>query len=63
MECVRYADRSFDYEVWPAAEMGCQLVESCLLNGRDLLLETGYHHFRSMRKTRMRSPRCSRHMA
>lgn len=48
MECVWYADRSFDYEVRPVAEMGCQFVESCLLNGRDLLSEAGCHHFRSM---------------
>lgn len=48
MEYVRHADRSFDYGIERAARMGYRYVEPCVLNGRDLLSEAGYYHFRSM---------------
>ncbi|MCL4543643.1 MAG: sugar phosphate isomerase/epimerase [Chloroflexi bacterium] len=48
MEYVRHEDRSFEYGVRRAAEIGYRYVEPCVLNGRDLLSEANYYHFRSM---------------
>lgn len=48
MEYVRHADRSFEYGIRKAAEIGYKYVEPCVLNGRDLLSEANYYHFRSM---------------
>jgi sugar phosphate isomerase/epimerase len=48
LEYVRHADRSFEYGIERAARMGYRFVEPCVLNGRDLLSEAGYYHFRSM---------------
>lgn len=48
LEYVRHADRSFEYGLRKAAEIGYKYVEPCVLNGRDLLAEAGYYHFKSM---------------
>ncbi|HEY8684154.1 MAG TPA: hypothetical protein VIO57_00960, partial [Chloroflexota bacterium] len=48
MEYVRHEDRSFEYGIRKAAEIGYRYVEPCVLNGRDLLSEANYYHFRSM---------------
>lgn len=47
-EFVRHEDRSFAFAVSTAAELGYEYLEPCLLNGRDLLAEAEYYHFRSM---------------
>jgi len=48
LEYVRHEDRSFAFGVETARELGYDYVEPCLLNGRDLLAEAEYYHFRSM---------------
>jgi sugar phosphate isomerase/epimerase len=48
MEFVRHEDRSFEYGVEAAARLGYRWVEPCVLDGRDLLAEAGYYHFRSL---------------
>ncbi|MCX7667479.1 MAG: sugar phosphate isomerase/epimerase [Atribacterota bacterium] len=47
-EFVRHADRSFEYAVEKAAQMGYEAFEPILLDGRDLLAEAGYYHAISM---------------
>ncbi len=47
-EFVRHEDRPFAFAVSKAAELGYEYLEPCLLNGRDLLAEAEYYHFRSM---------------
>ena len=47
-EFVRHEDRSFAFAVSTAARLGYEFLEPCLLNGRDLLAEAEYYHFRSM---------------
>jgi len=47
-EFVRSGDHSFEYAVEQASRLGYAYFEPCLLNGRDLLAEAGYYHFRSM---------------
>jgi sugar phosphate isomerase/epimerase len=48
LEFVRSADRSFDYGIAKAAELGYEYVEPCVMTGRDLLAEAGYYHFVTM---------------
>ena len=48
MEYVRHEDRSFDYGVRRAAEMGYRYLEPLVINGRELLSESIYYHARSM---------------
>lgn len=48
LEFVRSADRSFDYGIAKAAELGYEYVEPCVMTGRDLLAEAGYYHFQTM---------------
>lgn len=47
-EYVRHADQSFAFAVETAGKLGYEYFEPCLLNGRDLLAEAEYNHFRSM---------------
>lgn len=47
-EFVRSGDHPFEYAVEQASRLGYEYLEPCLLNGRDLLAEAGYYHFRSM---------------
>jgi sugar phosphate isomerase/epimerase len=47
-EFVRSGDHPFEYAVEQASRLGYEYFEPCLLNGRDLLAEAGYYHFRSM---------------
>jgi sugar phosphate isomerase/epimerase len=48
LEFVRHADKSFDYAIAKAAELGYKYVEPCVMTGRDLLAEAGYYHFVTM---------------
>lgn len=48
LEFVRSADKSFEYGVKRAAEIGYEYVEPCVATGRDLLAESGYYHMLSM---------------
>jgi len=48
LEFVRHADKSFDYAIAKAAELGYEYVEPCVMTGRDLLAEAGYYHFVTM---------------
>jgi sugar phosphate isomerase/epimerase len=48
LEFVRHEDRSFEYAVEAAARLGYRYIEPCVLDGRDLLAEAGYYHFRSL---------------
>lgn len=48
LEFVRHADKSFDYAIAKAAELGYEYVEPCVMTGRDLLAEAGYYHFITM---------------
>lgn len=48
LEFVRHADKSFDYAIAKAAELGYAYVEPCVMTGRDLLAEAGYYHFVTM---------------
>lgn len=48
MEFVRHADKSFEYGVKRAAEMGYRYVEPCFLMGTCLLSNAGYCHVRSL---------------
>ena len=47
-EFVRHDDLPFSAAVEHAARLGYRYLEPCLLNGRDLLAEAEYYHFRSM---------------
>ncbi|MGQ9472632.1 MAG: sugar phosphate isomerase/epimerase family protein [Candidatus Caldatribacteriaceae bacterium] len=47
-EFVRHADKSFEYAVEKAAQMGYEAFEPVLLDGRDLFSEAGYYHAISM---------------
>jgi sugar phosphate isomerase/epimerase len=47
-EYVRHADKSFEYAVTKAAEMGYAYVEPCLIQGHCTLSEAGYCHWSSM---------------
>jgi sugar phosphate isomerase/epimerase len=47
-EFVRHEDKPFDYAVLKAAELGYEYLEPCVMTGRDLLIEAGYYHFRTM---------------
>jgi sugar phosphate isomerase/epimerase len=47
-EFVRSGDHPFEYAVEQASRLGYDYLEPCLLDGRDLLAEAGYYHFRSM---------------
>lgn len=48
MEFVRHADKSFDWGVEKAAELGYEYVEPMVHWGRELLSEAGYFHSVSM---------------
>lgn len=48
LEYVRHADKSLDYGVRKAAEIGYPYVEPCFLMGRCLLSNAGYCHVTSM---------------
>lgn len=48
MEFVRHEDKSFEWGVAKAAELGYQFVEPMLHWGRELLSEAGYFHSVSM---------------
>jgi sugar phosphate isomerase/epimerase len=48
LEYVRHADKSLDYGVKKAAEIGYKYVEPCFLMGRCLLSNAGYCHVTSM---------------
>ena len=48
MEYVRHADKSFEWGVETAAELGYQYVEPMVHWGRELLSEAGYFHSVSM---------------
>ena len=48
MEFVRHADKSFEYGVRRAAEMGYRYIEPCFLMGTCLLSNAGYCHLRSL---------------
>jgi sugar phosphate isomerase/epimerase len=48
MEFVRHADRSFEWGVEKAAELGYEYVEPMVHWGRELLSEAGYFHSVSM---------------
>ncbi len=48
LEVLRSADKTFEYGVKRAAELGYEFVEPCVATGRDLLAESGYYHMLSM---------------
>ncbi|HID22735.1 MAG TPA: sugar phosphate isomerase/epimerase, partial [Planctomycetaceae bacterium] len=48
MEFVRHADKSFEWGVQKAAELGYEYVEPMVHLGRELLSEAGYFHSVSM---------------
>jgi len=48
MEFVRHADKSFEWGVEKAAELGYEYVEPMVHWGRELLSEAGYFHSVSM---------------
>jgi len=48
MEFVRHADKSFEYGVKRAAEMGYRYIEPCFFMGTCLLSNAGYCHFQSL---------------
>lgn len=47
-EYVRHEDRSFEYAIKTAAEIGYTYVEPCLIQGHCTLSEAGYCHWQSM---------------
>ncbi|MBC7354145.1 MAG: sugar phosphate isomerase/epimerase, partial [Thermogutta sp.] len=48
LEFVRHADKSFEWGVAKAAELGYEYVEPMVHWGRELLSEAGYFHSVSM---------------
>ena len=48
MEFVRHADKSFEWGVEKAAQLGYEYVEPMVHWGRELLSEAGYFHSVSM---------------
>jgi sugar phosphate isomerase/epimerase len=48
LEYVRHADRSFEYGVRRAAQLGFRLVEPCLMQGHCTLTEAGFCPWQSM---------------
>ena len=54
MEFVRHADKSFEWGVEKAAELGYQYIEPMVHWGRELLSEAGYFHSVSMLDDPMR---------
>jgi sugar phosphate isomerase/epimerase len=58
MEFVRHEDKSFEWGVQKAAEIGYDYVEPMLHWGRELLSEAGYFHSVSMLDDPLRVRRC-----
>ncbi|MCD6339641.1 MAG: sugar phosphate isomerase/epimerase [Verrucomicrobia bacterium] len=62
MEFVRHADKSFEWGVQKAAELGYEYVEPMVHWGRELLSEAGYFHSVSMLDDPLRIRRaCEKH--
>jgi len=62
MEFVRHADKSFEWGVAKAAELGYEYVEPMVHWGRELLSEAGYFHSVSMLDDPLRIKRaCEKH--
>jgi sugar phosphate isomerase/epimerase len=62
LEFVRHADKSFEWGVRKAAELGYEYVEPMVHWGRELLSEAGYFHSVSMLDDPMRLSRaCAEH--
>ena len=62
MEFVRHADKSFEWGVEKAAQLGYQYVEPMVHWGRELLSEAGYFHSVSMLDDPLRIKRaCEKH--
>ena len=62
MEFVRHADKSFEWGVAKAAELGYDYVEPMVHWGRELLSEAGYFHSVSMLDDPLRVKRvCQKH--
>jgi sugar phosphate isomerase/epimerase len=62
MEFVRHADKSFEWGVAKAAELGYEYIEPMVHWGRELLSEAGYFHSVSMLDDPLRLKRaCEKH--